>query len=91
VKSRTDPDFRKCLAALLPEIQAQARAAFRQFQANARHPGLHFKRAQGSRRLVSPRVGRVYRALGTMTASDEVLWFWIGPHDEYEKVLKSLT
>jgi len=25
-----------------------------------------------------------------MTASDEVLWFWIGHHDEYEKVLKSL-
>jgi hypothetical protein len=36
-------------------------------------------------------VGRVYRALGTMTASDEVVWFWIGPHDEYEKILKALA
>jgi len=26
-----------------------------------------------------------------MTASDEVLWFWIGPHDEYEKLLKALA
>jgi hypothetical protein len=91
VKSSTNPDFRKCLAALPPEIRAQARAAFRQFQANPRHPGLHFKRAKGSRRLVTARVGLVYRALGTMTASDEVLWFWIGHHDEYDKVLKSLV
>jgi len=26
-----------------------------------------------------------------MTASDEVVWFWIGPHDEYEKLLKALA
>jgi len=26
-----------------------------------------------------------------LEASDEVFWFWIGPHDEYEKVLKSLA
>jgi len=91
VKSHLDPDFRKCFAALPPEIRAQARAAFRQFQANPRHPGLHFKRTKGSNRIVAARVGRVYRVLGILAASDEVVWFWIGPHDEYDKILKSLT
>ena len=91
MKSHIDPEFRKRFAALPPEIRAQARAAFRQFQANPRHPGLHFKRTKGSSHLVAARVGRVYRALGTLTASDEVVWFWIGPHDEYEKVLKSMS
>jgi len=36
-------------------------------------------------------VGRSYRAIGILTASDEIVWFWIGPHDEYEKVLKALA
>jgi hypothetical protein len=41
--------------------------------------------------LVSARVGRVYRAVGVHSASDEIVWFWIGPHDEYEKLLKALA
>jgi hypothetical protein len=71
-------------------MRSQARAAYRLFQKNPRHRGLHFKHVHGSKRLVSARVGRSYRAVGVLLASDEVVWFWIGPHDEYEKVLKSL-
>jgi hypothetical protein len=91
VKSRTAPEFRQRIASLPPEIRAHARAAYRLFQANPRHASLHFKRIHGSNRLVSARVGRTYRAVGILAASDEVVWFWIGPHDEYEKVLKALA
>jgi len=91
VKSHTAPEFRQRFSALPAEIRSQARAAYRLFQKNPRHPGLHFKRVHGSKRLVSARVGRSYRAVGVLLASDEVVWFWIGPHDEYEKVLKSLV
>jgi hypothetical protein len=28
-----------------------------------------------------------YRAVRVLTAPDHVVWFWIGPHEEYEKVL----
>ena len=38
--------------------------------------------------LWSVRVGLHYRALGVPVA-DGVLWFWIGSHDEYERLLNS--
>jgi hypothetical protein len=91
VKSRTSPEFRERFSRLPPEVREQARDAYRLFQKNPRHPGLHFKRAHGSSRLVSARIGRSFRAIGILAASDEVVWFWIGPHDEYERVLKSLA
>ena len=43
----------------------------------------------GSARLVSARVSGSYRVVGMMTGSDEVLWFWIGPHEQYEKILRN--
>jgi hypothetical protein len=33
------------------------------------------------------RVSRGYRALA-LRHDDELTWFWIGPHDEYERILK---
>jgi hypothetical protein len=89
VKSHLDPRFRKLFAALPADVRAQARAAYKLFQSNPRHPGLHFKHVHGSARLVSVRVGRSYRAVGVLAASDEVLWYWIGPHEEYEQVLSA--
>ena len=75
------------VALLLPirDLTCSSRSLMRSLSA------MNPKRTRGSSRLVAARVGRSYRALGVLTASDEVLWFWIGPHDEYEKVLKSLT
>jgi hypothetical protein len=32
------------------------------------------------------RVNQSYRALGVRTG-DEIVWFWIGDHDEYERLL----
>ncbi|MCU1349996.1 MAG: hypothetical protein JWO56_3026, partial [Acidobacteria bacterium] len=40
--------------------------------------------------FVSARVGRSYRAVGVLTNSDEVVWFWLGPHEQYEKLLYTL-
>lgn len=88
MKSHINADFRELFAALPQDVREQARAAYRLFAANPRHPGLNFKRVHASARLVSVRVGRDYRAVGVLRSSDEILWFWIGPHTEYEKVLK---
>jgi hypothetical protein len=87
VKSHTNDSFRKLFAALPAEIREQARAAYKLFRTNPRHPGLHFKRVHGSDRLVAARIGRSYRAVGILSASDEVVWFWIGPHEQYEKII----
>lgn len=28
-----------------------------------------------------------YRVVGILSQPDEVVWFWIGPHEEYENVI----
>jgi hypothetical protein len=71
-------------------VREQAVAAYRLFRSNPRHPGLNFKRVHRTERYVSVRVGRSYRAVGILSSSDEVVWFWIGPHEAYEKILYML-
>ena len=87
MNSHTTAGFRKLLAALPADVRRQARSAYRQFNENPRHPSLRFKQIHGSDRLVSVRISREYRAVGVRGAPDEIVWFWVGPHEEYEKVL----
>jgi hypothetical protein len=37
--------------------------------------------------IYSVRIGIHYRAVG-VKHDDHMLWFWIGPHAEYDKLLK---
>ena len=91
MKSHITANFRKGLASLPVEIRVQAAAASRQFRQNHRHPGLQFKQIQGSERLMSVRVNRDHRAVGVRVSPSEIVWYWIGGHDEYDKLLaKSL-
>ena len=52
-------------------------------------PGLHFKKVHATRPIYSARVGLGYRALAVRDG-DTVIWFWIGAHDEYERLLRTL-
>lgn len=70
---------------LPPEIQTLARKNFRLMKRNPGHPSLSFKKVG---RFWSVRVGRSYRALAVVRDQDCV-WFWIGPHDEYERLISS--
>lgn len=67
-------------------VQAAARRAYRLFQQNPSHPGLNFKKIDEQDSIYSARVGIHYRALGRSTG-DDVIWFWIGPHSEYDKLV----
>ncbi|WP_084179172.1 hypothetical protein [Fimbriimonas ginsengisoli] len=69
--------------------QEQAREAHRQWLADPRLPGLRFKKVHGRRPIYSVRVNITVRALGVQAEGD-IVWFWIGPHDEYEAILKRL-
>jgi hypothetical protein len=60
--------------------------AYRLFQRNPGHPGLHFKKVDDETDMYSARVGIGYRALGRLEG-DAIVWFWIGPHSEYDKLL----
>lgn len=71
------------------EIQEQTRRAYARFRENPSHPGLRFKKIQDRGNVHSARITRDYRAPGTVEG-DEVVWFWVGSHEEYERLIKLL-
>lgn len=79
--------FWKYYRALPPEIRQKARQTYRQWRENPAHPGLFFKRVKRNQPLYSVRIGLAYRALG-MLKEDTVTWFWIGDHDEYDRLIR---
>lgn len=85
MKSSTTPSFRRRLRELPPPVRRLARKNFKLWLRNPHHPSLHFKKVG---RFWSARVGGDFRALAMMQG-DEAEWFWIGPHDEYDRLLKS--
>lgn len=85
--SRTTARFRRAFEALPPEVQERARHAYRAFRTNPRHPGLRLKRVHPTRPVYSARIGLGYRALGVLEG-DAMIWFWIGTHAEYERLLR---
>lgn len=87
--SRTTAGFRKTFAQLPPQIQVQARNAYRLFRQNPQHPSLRYRTVHPILPIYSARVGIHYRAVGVRDG-DEVVWFWIGPHAEYDHVLTQL-
>jgi hypothetical protein len=58
--------------------------SFALLKADPDHPSLHLKKIG---RIWSVRVGLRYRALAT-EVEDGLLWFWIGSHADYEKMLR---
>jgi hypothetical protein len=54
------------------------------------HPGLQFKQVHPTLPVWSVRITASYRAVGIRTASDKIVWFFIGTHDDYDRLLASL-
>lgn len=65
-------------------IQQLARKNFELLKRHPRHPSLHFKKVG---KLWFARIGLNYRALAVEDQQD-LIWVWIGTHEEYEKMLK---
>ena len=76
--------FWDAYAALPDDVQKLADRCYIALKSNPTHPSLHYK-AIG--RFRSVRVGLHYRALG-VSVDDGVVWFWIGTHADYDKLLK---
>ncbi len=89
MNSRTTRRFRDLLAALPAHVRRQAQEAYRLFQGNPAHPGLHFKQVHPDPPTYSARVGIGYRAVGALDG-DTIIWFWIGSHADYDKLLQQL-
>ncbi|GAB4300986.1 MAG: hypothetical protein Fur0025_40940 [Oscillatoriaceae cyanobacterium] len=70
--------------AQLPEdVQQLANNSYELLKINPNHPSLHFKKVN---QYWSVRVGKSYRALG-IEVENGILWFWIGTHAEYDRLI----
>ncbi len=83
MKRHASPTFWIQYRALPDSVRELADKSFALLKADPRHPSLHFKRVD---RFWSVRVGIQYRAIG-LDLEDGVLWFWIGTHAEYDKMV----
>ena len=82
--SSTTPSFWRAYKALPDRIKTDARKSYQLWKDNPRHPSLRFER-KGDYRSV--RISRGWRALAR-EHEGTLYWFWIGSHDEYERLLK---
>ena len=87
--SHTSERFRKALAALPKQVRHQAKEAYKQFKQNPFYPSLRFKRIHSTKPIYSVRINVEYRAVGIQN-ENEIIWFWIGSHEDYEKLLSRL-
>jgi hypothetical protein len=83
VNHHTASSFWECYERLPLGLQRNADAKFLLLKSNANHPSLQFKPVG---KHWSARVSQGYRALA-LQVEDGYLWFWIGNHDEYEKII----
>ena len=88
MNSITTADFWDKFFRLPPSIQARAIIAYRKWRRNPQQRGLFLKQIKrGPPPVYSVRIGRGWRALGYRTDENAIVWFWIGSHDEYDRLL----
>jgi hypothetical protein len=83
LKHRATKAFWKLYNDLTPHVQRQALKQYRLLKGNPQHPSVRFKPVS---KLWSARVNDDYRALA-IKRQDAYVWFWIGPHQDYDKIL----
>lgn len=84
MKHFATPAFWECYHRLPQRIQHLADKNYTILKENPKHPSLHLKKAN---KYWSVRVGISYRALA-VEVEEGLVWFWIGTHSEYDRLLK---
>ena len=90
MKSELTNDFVNCFGKLPEKVKQTARKNYKLWKQNPNHPSLEFKKLQALEPIYSVRVGIGWRALGVLKKPDTIVWFWIGSHSEYDKLLTQL-
>lgn len=83
MKHYANPDFWACYRALPLEVRQVADRVYEHLKRDPRHPSLQLKKVGA---YWSARVGSRHRALAA-EAPDGFVWFWIGTHADYDKLL----
>jgi hypothetical protein len=89
VNSVTTVRFRKAYSGLPEHIQKNAVKAFRVWKKDIHHPSIQYKQIHKTKPIFSVRITLSYRAIGVKEKST-MIWFWIGTHAEYDKLISSL-
>ena len=82
MKHFTEPRFWPCYNSLPEPIRRLADKNFEMLKFDSKHPSLRLKKVGVN---WSVRVGLYYRALGK-DCPEGMVWFWIGPHSEYDRM-----
>ena len=86
MNSRITTQFRQAFGNLPKKVQDQTREAYRLFKRDVNHPSLRFKKVHPTLPIYSARVSKNYRAVGQLEG-DTLIWFWVGSHTEYDRLL----
>jgi hypothetical protein len=78
------PSYWSAYHSLPKAIQKTADRQYEILKSDPNHPSLQFKKIG---RYRSVRIGLHYRALA-VEIDEGLLWFWIGNHDEYDRLIK---
>jgi hypothetical protein len=89
LKSETTESFRKQFSAAPVAVQLKIRQAHQLWSESPQHPSLRFKKVHATLPIFSARVDLDWRAVGILKA-DTMIWFFVGPHGEYERLLRQL-
>ncbi len=84
MRHRATLDFWYYYRQLPRDVQELADQCYEMLKQNPRYPSLHFKKVG---HFWSARVGLHYRAIAVEEDND-IVWFWIGSHAEYDKLLR---
>lgn len=82
MKHMPNYQFWKAFDDLPDDVRELAKKSFSLLKQNPWHPSVRFKRVGA---YWAARVGLRYRALAVEAEPNVFVWFWIGPHDEYDR------
>jgi len=85
MRSRAVRSFWDRFHALPEPIQRTAIKQYRLWLQDPRHPSIRFKKVG---RFWSARVTDDYRAVA-VSDGDDIIWFFIGTHSDYERLLRT--
>lgn len=83
MRHRASRKFWPLYESLPPRVRDVADKNFELLKQDPRHPSLQLKKVD---RFWSVRVGSGHRALAVQEGS-VLVWFWIGDHDEYNRII----
>ncbi|HEX9764103.1 MAG TPA: hypothetical protein VGA39_02370 [Candidatus Acidoferrales bacterium] len=89
MRSHVNERFRRAFDSLPEDIQRRAREAYARWHENPSHPSLQYKKVHDTQPVYSVRIGLGWRALGLLQG-DVMIWFWIGPHSEYDRLVEQM-